>query len=196
MSQTLYNRDAIAPVRLPRYTLTAQWLHWLTAACILAVLPLAWLAVNVPPGPAKGVLFTWHKSFGITIFVLIAARILWRAFHHAPPDTAEPTALTVIARINHWLLYAIFIVMPVSGFLLSAWGGRPTSYFFLFTIPALPPNPEASALADRVHLLGQWMVYALVGLHLLATAFHVLIRRDYTLERMLPEQDPSTVRSP
>jgi cytochrome b561 len=31
-----------------RYTLTAQALHWITAALMVIVLPLAWVMVNMP----------------------------------------------------------------------------------------------------------------------------------------------------
>ncbi len=40
-----------------------------------------------------------------------------------------------------------------------------------------------------VHLLGQWAVYALIILHVVATAWHVGWRRDGVLDRMLPAQD-------
>ena len=39
---------------LPRYHPVSQALHWVTAALALAVLPLAWVAVSLPPAPAKG----------------------------------------------------------------------------------------------------------------------------------------------
>ena len=37
---------------LPRYNPVAQALHWLTAALVLAILPLAWVAISLPPSPA------------------------------------------------------------------------------------------------------------------------------------------------
>ncbi len=39
---------------LPRYHPVSQALHWLNAALVLAVLPLAWVAISLPPTPAKG----------------------------------------------------------------------------------------------------------------------------------------------
>jgi cytochrome b561 len=38
-------------------------------------------------------------------------------------------------------------------------------------------------------MVGQWAVYALILLHVAGTAWHVSIRRDGALERMLPEQN-------
>ncbi len=120
---------------LPRYKSVSQALHWLTAAFALAVLPLAWVAISLPNSELKGTMFTLHKSVGLTILAIVVIRIVWRMIHPAPADPAAPKALEVIARINHWLLYAIFLIMPVSGYLLSALSGRSTAYFWLFTIP-------------------------------------------------------------
>ena len=78
--------------------------------------------------------------------------------------------------------------MPVSGYLQSA-SGRPVSYFGLFDLPALPENKSLDDVAKTLHLLGQWGVYALVVLHVFATAWHVAVRRDGLLNRMLPPQD-------
>ena len=174
---------------LPRYNPIAQALHWITAILVLAVLPLAWVAGSLPPAPAKGSMFVLHKSVGLTILAVVVVRIVWRMVRPAPADPSTPRALTLLARVNHWLLYLVFLVMPVSGYLLSAWSGRDTPYFWLFTIPGLAKNEAAQKVADAVHVFGQWAVYAVVALHLAGTAWHLLIRRDGLLERMLPVQD-------
>ncbi|MGX7708798.1 cytochrome b [Methylobacterium sp. Gmos1] len=180
----------IARVEQPRYSAVAQGLHWLTAALVLAVLPLAWIATSLPASPAKGFYFQLHKSVGITIFAIVAIRILWRAWHPAPPEAFVPKGLALLGRINHWLLYLVFLLMPASGFVMSAAAGNTTQYFYLFPIPPFMAKNEAvAALADRIHLAGQYAVYALVALHLLATAWHLIARRDALLDRMLPRQD-------
>ena len=176
---------------LPRYTRTAQALHWLTSALVLAVLPLAWVATSLArDAAAKPVLFQFHKSVGITIFALVVARLLWRAFNPPPPEANVPAGLALIGRVNHWLLYAVFLLMPVSGFLLSAFNGSTTLFFYLFPIPGFEKNEGLRTLFQSMHLAGQWAVYALVLLHIAGTAWHVAIRRDGVLDRMLPEQHP------
>ena len=174
---------------MPRYNPLAQALHWLTAALVLAVLPLAWVALSLPPAPLKGSIFVLHKSVGLTIFAIVVVRIVWRVVRPAPPDPSAPMALTLIARINHWLLYAIFLIMPISGYLLTAFSGRATPYFWLFDIPGLGKDDAAQKIATGIHVFGQWAVYALVALHIAGTAWHLVIRRDGLLERMLPVQD-------
>ncbi|MCJ2015427.1 cytochrome b [Methylobacterium sp. J-076] len=174
---------------LPRYNPLSQLLHWLTAAFALAVLPLAWVALSLPAGETKGTMFVLHKSVGLTIFAIVVIRILWRAVHPAPADPNTPRALELIATVNHWLLYAIFLIMPVSGYLLSALSGRSTPYFWLFTIPGLDKNESLQKSFEAVHVFGQFAVYLLVVLHVAGTVWHLVIRRDGILERMLPVQD-------
>lgn len=179
---------------MPRYNPLSQVLHWLTAAFALAVLPLAWVAISLPPSETKGAMFVLHKSVGITIFAIVAIRILWRAVHPAPADPNTPRALELIARVNHWLLYAIFLIMPVSGYLLSALSGRSTPYFWLFTIPGLEKNESLQKTFEAIHVFGQYAVYLLVLLHIAGTVWHLVIRRDGILERMLPVQDGRGMR--
>ena len=91
-------------------------------------------------------------------------------------------------------LVALLVLMPVTGYLQSG-NGKPVSYFGLLNIPGFPENKALDQAAENLHLLGQWGMYALVGLHLLATVWHVAIRRDGLLSRMVPPQD-GTARLP
>lgn len=178
-----------APSR--RYTATAQGLHWLTALLFVAILPVAWhMTMLERTDPTRESWFTVHKSLGLTILALAVIRLAWRALH--PPPLLPGTMSRVeewLAMASHWLLYAILLAMPISGYLLSAAGGHPVSYFGLFDVPALvPQSPILSKAGATFHILGQWAVYGLVGLHVLATAWHIAVKRDGVLDRMLPEQ--------
>ena len=90
---------------------------------------------------------------------------------------------------SHLLLYAVLIAMPISGYLISADGVHSFAYFGLFTVPHLPKIDWLAALGERIHLVGQWAAYGLIALHLAATAWHVAVRRDGILNRMLPPQE-------
>jgi cytochrome b561 len=177
-------------VGLERYTATAQFLHWLTAVLMFTVLPLAWVMVSMKDNsPYRGVLFTLHKSVGLTILAIAAMRVLWRAIYSPPPLRQFGPLEAKMVLTSHWLLYFAMIAMPISGYLLSAAGGHAVSYFGLFTLPGLPKSEALSHAADWVHVaIGQWLVYALIALHLVGTGWHVAVRRDGALDRMLPQQ--------
>src|SRR5271163_4992794 len=177
----------LAAIAGRRYNGAAQALHWLTALLMFAVLPLAWVMVAVTrDNPSRDALFTLHKSIGMAILALTIVRLVWRG---ANPVPAFPTRLsrweTVPARL---LLYLILLVMPISGYVLSTASGHPVTFFGLFEFPSLPQNKLLAQLAVDIHLLTQWGVNALIALHILATTWHILLRRDAVLDRMLPEQ--------
>ena len=185
--------DAPAATASRRYTATAQALHWIVAVLMFVVIPLAWVMVNMPKtAPSREWIYTLHKSFGMTILVLVAVRLAWRAIHPAPPLPGQMARWERgMATASHWLLYIILVGMPVSGYVLSATGAVGVPYFDLFMLPDLPKNQAVNDAARWVHAaVGQWLVYALIVLHVAATAWHAAVRRDVVLDRMLPEQQP------
>lgn len=173
-----------------RYTAAAQWLHWITALLVLATIPIGWQMAEMKPGlPMRTVYFTAHKSIGVTILLLAVARLIWRCRHPAPPiPSGWPRWAVPAAKTNHILLYVLLLGMPASGYLRSATDGRGISYLGLFNLPLLPQDETVSRLALAIHHTGQWVVYALVVLHMFGTAWHVVVRRDGALDRMLPPQ--------
>ena len=173
-----------------RYGPTAQWLHWITVLLLLATVVIAWQMVGIPRNtPARGLYFSTHKSIGIIILALTLARLGWRARHPAPPPPpGMPRWMARLARINHALLYVVLLGMPLAGYLHSATSPHPGDFLGLVELPGLPRDDGVSTALLAVHLAGQWLLYAVVALHVLAAVWHVAARRDGTLERMLPPQ--------
>ncbi len=173
-----------------RYTAVAQAMHWIVAVLFIAQMVIAWTLVVRPDSDAAfGTWLTLHKSIGMTILALVAVRLAWRASHPAPQlPPRMPMWEQVLARVNHWLLYAILLVMPISGYLSSAAAGHAVHYFWLFDLPNVPASKVVGHDAIVVHILGQWAIYAAVALHLLGTTWNLVVRRDGSLNRMLPEQ--------
>jgi cytochrome b561 len=176
---------------IERYTSLAQVTHWAAVVLMLAAVVLAWVFMAMPADQAgRFVYITLHKSIGQTIFFLTIFRLIWRRFHPAPPMGDRIAAWeALIARANHWLLYAIMILMPLTGYILATAAARPSPYFWLFYWPQPAVSSVVTHAALRAHLVGQYLVYAMAGLHVAAVAWHVVVRRDGTLERMLPAQD-------
>src|SRR6516165_29479 len=177
-------------IKIERYTNLAQGLHWVTALLMFAVIVIAWVMVSMAKdNPYRDMMFTSHKSVGVTILALTVLRLIWRAGHRAPalPANVAPWEAG-LAKVSHWLLYAVLVIMPVSGYVLTATSTYPLSFFGLFDLPHLPTNKALSHAAAEVHEVTQWAVYGLIALHIFATLWHTIAYRDGTLERMLPEQ--------
>jgi Prokaryotic cytochrome b561 len=62
----------------PRYSPVNQALHWITALCMFAILPLAWVMTNAKDGTFAEGLFNWHKTLGVIVLLVTLFRIVWR----------------------------------------------------------------------------------------------------------------------
>jgi cytochrome b561 len=179
------------PVGARRYDAVARAVHWLIAALAVLVVSLGWASGSAPHNSAaRNSLLLLHRSVGLTILALMIFRAIWR-WRHLPPPL--PSALgrmeTGLAHLTHLGLYLIFLVMPLAGYLNAAAAGHAVSFFGLASVPPLlPVDRRLSQLAIAVHLLGQYMVYLLVLLHVLGALYHGAIRCDGVLERMLPRR--------
>ncbi|HYU12717.1 MAG TPA: cytochrome b [Stellaceae bacterium] len=179
-----------APVA-PGYDPVARALHWLIAGLAVIVVTLGWAIHGVPrETDSRELLLLLHRSLGVSIVALMLGRALWRLGHPPPPF---PPSLARIERLaahgNHLLLYVFFVVLPVSGYVNAAAAGHPVSLFGIVAIPPLvPEDGRLSLLANAVHLVGQFVVYALVLVHVAAALMHALIRRDGIFDRMLPRR--------
>jgi cytochrome b561 len=173
----------------PRYSRLNQSLHWITALCMFAILPLGWVMVSTAHDvPYREDLFNWHKTLGAIVLLVTAFRIVWR-FRDPPPPYPPALAIweRVIAHAIYWLFFATLIWMPITGILTSGFGGHAPKLFDLIPTPQLLPKDKGlSDLFSGLHLAGQWMVYALIVLHLAAVTVHVVGRRTGVLGRMLP----------
>jgi cytochrome b561 len=147
----------------------------LTVFLILMILPVAWVMMSLPEGLEQTRMLVLHRSLGVTIFAVVVLRLAWRLAHPPPPLLCgTPRVMELISQITHWLLYALLGLIPVTGYLQSG-DGRQVSYFGLFNLPGLPQDKALGDTAKVLHLLGQWGIYTLVGLHVGATVWHVAI---------------------
>ena len=91
--------------------------------------------------PAKLQWYAWHKWIGITVFLLTAARLAWRAGHPAPPlPPAMPAWQVRASHASHGALYVLMLVIPLSGWIYSSSTGVSVVYLGLFPLPDLVPR--------------------------------------------------------
>src|SRR5579862_3347911 len=92
-------------MQTPVYTRTAVVLHWLIGICVLAQIALGLWMLTIPKSPpgVRAYWFNMHKSIGITLALLIFARLLWRLAHRAPPLPATmPDWQRSAAKASHF----------------------------------------------------------------------------------------------
>jgi cytochrome b561 len=171
-----------------RYTPAAVALHWIVAALIFANLALGLYTVGLPLSPQKLRYFSFHKWIGVTVFILAAARLMWRLGHPPPalPDAMPPWERRA-AHATHALLYFLFFAAPLTGWLFSSASGFQTVYLGMLPLPDLLSKDKA--LADALKLAHRSINYtmaAVIVLHLAAALKHHFIDKDDVLRRMLP----------
>ncbi|HTH60194.1 MAG TPA: cytochrome b [Paraburkholderia sp.] len=179
--------------RARRYTGTAMLLHWLIAALIVWGFALGWVMTDIPGiTPTKLRYFAWHKWIGVTVLALVLVRIVWRATHAAPP---LPAALRGVERLaahaGHAALYALMVAVPVSGYLYSSAAGIQVVYLGVWPMPVLiGPDAALKAALRVVHVTLDYVLLAVVAVHLLAVVKHQWFDRQRILARMLPFGSP------
>jgi cytochrome b561 len=174
-----------------RYTSTAIVLHWLTFALIACGFTLAVYMVDLPLSPLKLKYFSWHKWIGVTVFLVALARLAWRLTHRPPSSPASlPPWQQRAARAMHILLYALIVIIPVTGWLYSSAAGVPTVYLGRIPLPDLVMKNKA--LADQLkwgHVTLNYTLLILVVMHAAAALQHHFFARDDVLRRILPRVD-------
>jgi cytochrome b561 len=171
-----------------RYGGVAIGLHWLIAIAILGSFSLGLYMSDLPLSPQKLKFYSWHKWAGVTIFLCVLVRLVWRLSHRPPelPDTI-PAWQRKVAAATHVLLYLLMLVIPITGWLMSSAMGFQTVYFGVLPLPdLLVRNDELGERLQQVHTLLNYSMAALVVAHLGAALKHHFIDRDEVLARMVP----------
>jgi cytochrome b561 len=175
-----------------RYTPTAVALHWIVAVLIIGNLCFGLYMTGLDLSPTKLKYYSWHKWSGVTIFLFVAVRLLWRLTHPAPALPAEmPAWERKAAHAGHALLYFLFFAAPISGWLFSSASGFPVVYFGVVPIPDLLGKDKE--LAETLKIVHRTINYTLAGvvvLHAAAAIKHHLVDRNDVLVRMLPFLTP------
>jgi cytochrome b561 len=172
---------------LTRYGAVAQVFHWLIVVLVVTQFVLAKRAEGLSPVAKIGVLGT-HKSIGITILALVLLRLVWRLVNPVPPVPATtPRWQSLAAHGSHFLLYALLLVTPVLGWLMSSARAFSVSWFGLVTLPDfIQPDKATFELLHDAHEAMALTLAAIALVHIAAALKHHFIDRDDVLRRMLP----------
>jgi len=178
--------------RQPRYSSVAIVLHWLLALAILAIFAVGLYMADLPFSPMRMKLYNWHKWAGVCFLLLTVLRVVWRATHR-PPALPQTVSLSMPGwqvqayHATHHLMYALFFVVPLLGWVYSSAIGYQIVLFGVLPLPNLVGADQALAeLIKPLHGLAAWALVVLAVLHIAAALKHQWVDRDGLMQRMLP----------
>jgi cytochrome b561 len=143
-------------------------LHWATA---LAVVALWFIGKSILWVPAEELdaRRSLHIVTGLSVWLLLAGRILWRLRIRHPRAVGQSDRTHTVARAAHFLMLAALAIMLISGPLM-AW-----------------LLPERSALANAalaVHATTATVLIVMVVLHIGGALKHLMFHDDETIARI------------
>ena len=166
------------------YGLLAKLFHWITFIVLIVQIPFGFYLVGLEFSDRRIDLENIHILIGITIFYITLFRLIWKFFN---PSAADGNSFfkgqIFIAKVNHFLLYLCIFTITISGVLKKLYMGERLNFlFFRYGF-----NQDNFTLADtfyEVHILANYLLIALVTLHIFAVIVHHVIFKDKILNKI------------
>lgn len=179
-------------LEMERYVLSARVLHWVMAAGFIFMWACGYAMTSLVPDDSalQEFLFGLHISIGVTLLMLLAARIAVRLSNSPPP---LPDALArwekVSSHLGHLGLYLLPATVIIIGWAETDFGGHGVKWFGI-AMPKIFPTMEVMAgfkLETVTANLHRWLAYTMLGLvviHIAAVAKHRWLDGHDVLHRM------------
>ncbi|NIA72083.1 cytochrome b [Pelagibius litoralis] len=171
------------------YRTTARSLHWIVALAVLATIPVGqWMTTEGLERSLQDSLYIFHKNAGVLILLAVVLRLVYRAVYPPPPLPATvPDWQRRASAVSHLTLYALLIVMGVSGYIRVKAGGFPIEMLDALQVPSLVPRSDSLAgTAKAVHSYARLVLVAFIVLHIAAALYHAVWLKDGVFSRMWP----------
>lgn len=177
------------------YGLFSKLLHWLMAIMIIVLIGVGLYMAGLPKETTEQKQYAFqfydlHKPFGAIMLMLIIVRLSWLRLSPPPelPAVFDAKEKTITLTIRS-LLYALMLLIPVSGYIMSNSAGHPINFFGLINLPAIVGKSEdLRSLAHTAHKTMAFAILALIALHIAGVLKHRIKDKDGDsdlLKRML-----------
>lgn len=159
------------------YGLVSKALHWSVA--LLVAFQFA--------GGIAGIEDDAHATAGVTVLVLMPARLLWRWLVPLPDwapnlSSTEKRVMSVYERT----LYAMLFAKPLTGLLLMGADDDDVKLLGSIKLPSLFPESDYfEDLFSSLHFWSGVILLAALAVHLFVVFRHQVLLRDGMLYRML-----------
>ena len=166
-----------------KYGLISKLFHWLTAAGLIVQIPLGFYLVDLDFDQFKVDIENYHILFGLIIFYATLIRLIFKLLTPTPDfkGSAFP-GQKFVAKLNHLLLYSTLLTITISGIFKKLFNGE--SLVIFFRKINLTYNFDLSEQFYSIHILANYALIGLIGLHILAVLFHKFLLRENILKRI------------
>ncbi len=160
-------------------------LHWIIAV-LMIMLFIAGQRLEALEGADRLWLARLHGSVGMSVFFLG----IWRLIHRLREGFPEPLnrqhfVLETMARVVHWLLLLLPILLPISGIMIFLAGGGPIYFFGIEIFGGFGERSQwLRQIGGQGHDIGTKLLFVAVILHVLGALKHHIIDKDRTIMRM------------
>lgn len=163
--------------RTDKHSLFTRIFHWVGALLII----VAFISINMGDE-----YISLHKSIGASFFIWTLLRIINRFITKTPPHPPMPKWQTAIAHLTHLGLYVAMLAMPITGMLMSMYGGRGVSVFGLFSLPSVVGiDRQMAKVMNGLHTGAVFYVLVfLVIAHVGGALYHQFVMKDNLISRM------------
>jgi cytochrome b561 len=167
-------------------------LHWLAAAGVVAMFAIGLMAEwagEAGDRERRAALMGVHISLGVTLFAILAVRVIAHYAQRQPAPLQQPRVLNWLAAATHHLILLAIVLLIVSGPLAVLSGGRGLNVWDIFTVPTpfAARNDAVHEAAEVVHAIGRYMLWIFVPLHVLGALKHLIFDKDHRLRMLAPE---------
>ncbi len=169
---------------LTEYGFISKVFHWLSAAVLIIQIPLGFYLVDLDFDDKRLTIESVHVTMGLSIFYLTILRLIYKLFNPTPTLGNNIFAgQRIIAKLNHILLYISILVITISGALKKLFNGEMLD-LFLFNLE-IKDNFDLAELFYEIHIMGNYILIALISLHVLAVIIHKVLFKENLLKRIL-----------
>ena len=174
---------------MEKYGLISRYLHWTIAILFISLVPMGIFASIIPEDVEwRRGYYVVHKTLGLLVLGLVVVRIVWHFMSPRPKlDRSLKTWEKALAKTVHYGLYFLMIALPVTGFMMSTYGGH-ASHFFIWDLPLLwEKDLEAIQLPGLLHkLVLPFLFFLIFVAHLLgALKHHFVDGQKHSIRRMV-----------
>ena len=168
-----------------KYGLVAKLFHWITFIALMAQVPFGFYLVGLEFSDRRIDLENIHILIGISVFYFVLIRLFWKLFNPSPKsEHSFFKGQALIAKANHILLYVSIFSITISGVLKKLYMGERLN-FFIFQYAFKDSNFQLADNFYMVHIYANYLLIALVSLHILAVITHHFLFKDNIIKKIL-----------